>query len=93
LPRGEIRPLLSPEMLRKARELADIDQGELARLAGISRKTVVVVERELPAKIDPRRRVVLERIRSILEEQFLLEFDTGKQQVKRRAKSRPKRAR
>jgi hypothetical protein len=51
-----------------------------------------VVERELPTKIDPRRRVVLERVRSILEEQFLLEFDTVKQQVRRRSKSGPKRA-
>jgi len=53
---------------------------------------LAVVERELPTKIDPRRRVVLERVRSILEEQFLLEFDTVKQQVRRRSKSGPKRA-
>jgi DNA-binding XRE family transcriptional regulator len=70
-------------MLKLARQLARVDQGELARLVGISRKTVVVVERELPAKVDPRRRAVLERIRSLFETKFKLEFDTEKETIGR----------
>lgn len=79
-------------MLKLARELARVDQGELARLVGISRKTVVVVERELPAKVDPRRRAVLERIRSLFETRFRLDFDTDTEKVGRlRRTSVPKR--
>ncbi|SPP92863.1 helix-turn-helix domain-containing protein [Bradyrhizobium vignae] len=81
MPKGEIRDLLSPAMLKEARRLAGIDQGELARLVGLSRKTIVVVERELSTKVDPRRRAVLERIRSLFEKRFHLQFDTDKQTV------------
>lgn len=86
MPRGEIRDLLSPAMLKGARALAGLDQGQLARLAGLSRKTIVLVERELPAKVDPRRRAVLERIRSLFEDRFFLDFDMGKQTVVRKPK-------
>jgi DNA-binding XRE family transcriptional regulator len=61
-------------MIRLARELAGIDQADLAKRAGVSRKTVVAVERSLPARVDARRRLVLERIRSVFETTFGLEF-------------------
>lgn len=69
-------------MLKQARELTRLDQAELAALVGLSRKTIVAVERELPAKIDPRRRLVLERIRRLFEERFKLSFDMTKQTVR-----------
>ena len=53
--------------------MVGIDQRGLASTAGISRKTVVAVEAALPAKVDARRRAMLERIRSVFEE-FGLEF-------------------
>lgn len=75
MPRGEIRPLLTPDMIRRARSRTGLDQGKLARLARISRKTVVNVENDLPAKVDPRRRRVLERVRRVFECEFGLMFD------------------
>lgn len=72
--RGEIRALLSPAMIRRARELAGINQARLASLAGITRKTVVAVEASLPEKPDARRRAVLEKIRRVFEQGFELEF-------------------
>jgi len=57
-------------MIRVAREFAGIDQADLAKRAGISRKTVVAVERALPEMIDARRRLVLERIRNVFETAF-----------------------
>jgi len=75
LPRGEKRPLLTPKMIKEARELVGLDQRRLAMLAGVSRKTVVTVEVALPDKVDARRRAVLERIRQVLEREFGLEFE------------------
>ncbi len=72
--RGEIRPLLSPNMIRRARKLAGIDQARLASLAGITRKTVIAVEATLSEKPDARRRAVLERIRLVFEHGYDLEF-------------------
>lgn len=74
MPRGEIRPLLSPTQIKQARELAGIDQGRLATFVGISRKTVVMVESKSSDKVDARRRAVLERIRHVFECDFELEF-------------------
>lgn len=82
--RREIRPLLSPEMIRKGRELAGIDQGRLAMLVGVSRRTAVAVEKELPEKVDPRRRAVLERIRTVFETEFHLVVDPARGSVERR---------
>ena len=77
-------------MIRLAREMAGIDQADLAKRAGISRKTVVAVERALPARVDARRRLVLERIRSAFETTFGLEFsfkeDPAGEGVSRRRK-------
>lgn len=75
LPRGEIRPLLTPEMIRRARVEVGLDQGKLAQLAGISRKTIVNVEADLPVKVDARRRRVLERVRKVFEREFGLSFE------------------
>lgn len=72
--RGEIRPLLTPEMIRRARAKVGLDQGQLAMLARVSRKTISKVEAVLPEKIDPRRRRVLERIRTAFEREFGLKF-------------------
>ena len=74
MPRGEIRPLLTPEMIRRARVEVGLDQGRLAQLAGISRKTVVI-EADLPVKVDARRRRVLERVRKVFEREFGLTFE------------------
>ena len=74
MPRGEIRPLLTPELIRRSRRLAGLDQGQLAMLAGLSRKTIGAVETSLPTRVDPRRRLVLERIRSVFEREFRLFF-------------------
>jgi DNA-binding XRE family transcriptional regulator len=73
----EKRPLLSPRMIKQARKIVRIDQSGLASQAGISRKTVVAVEAALPAKVDARRRLVLERIRRVFEQEFGLEFTFG----------------
>lgn len=61
-------------MIRRARQLAGINQARLASLAGITRKTVVAVEASLPERPDARRRAVLEKIRWVFEEGFELEF-------------------
>ena len=68
------RPLLTPVMIKAARELAGIDQTKLARLSGVTRKTVSVVERSSSDHVDARRRDVLEKIRSTFEFGFGLEF-------------------
>jgi len=81
LPRGEIRTLLSPDMLREARRLTGLSQEGLARLTRLSRKTIIAVEREQSPDPDPRRRLVLEKIRGLFELEFGLKFDTHQQTV------------
>ena len=87
-----MRQLLSPEMIRSARELAGIDQRQLAMLVGISLRTVVAVEGALPDSVDPRRRAVLERIRGAFEREFRIGFDpaTGRTWRRRNRKGRDK---
>jgi len=66
--RIEKRDVLTPAMIRAARALLNLDQGQLAAAAGVSRKTVAVVENIAVANIDARRRTVLEAVRRALEE-------------------------
>jgi DNA-binding XRE family transcriptional regulator len=82
---------MSSAMIKRARELAGIDQRELALLVGLSRRTVVSVESEMPGKIDPRRRAVLERIRATFAREFAIECEPETQKVwrRRRRASRP----
>jgi hypothetical protein len=59
-------------MIRAARALLKLDQGQLAAAAGVSRKTIVVVENTAAANIDARRRTVLEAVRRALEESGII---------------------
>ena len=61
-------------MIRAARALLGLDQSHLAVLAGVSKKTIAVVESASPSIVDPRRRAVLEKIRRRLETEFDIEF-------------------
>lgn len=71
-------------MIRRARELAGINQARLASLAGISRKTVVAVEASLSESPDARRRAVLEKIRWVFEQGFELEFTIAEGTVRKK---------
>jgi DNA-binding XRE family transcriptional regulator len=73
-PRREHRALLTPRMIKAARALCGLDQSHLAVLAGVSKKTIAVVESARPSRVDARRRAVLEKIRQRLETEFDLEF-------------------
>ena len=61
-------------MIKAARALIGLEQSHLAVLAGVSKKTIAVVESSLPSIVDARRRAVLEKIRHRLETEFDLEF-------------------
>jgi len=73
-PRQENRVLLTPRMIKAARALLGLEQAHLAALAGVSKKTIAVVESATPSRVDARRRAVLEKIRQGLETEFDLEF-------------------
>jgi DNA-binding XRE family transcriptional regulator len=74
VPRQEHRALLTPRMIKAARALCGLDQSHLAALAGVSKKTIAVVESATPMRVDARRRAVLEKIRKRLETELDLEF-------------------
>ena len=71
-------------MIKLARELAKIDQRQLAMLAEVSARTIVTAESVLPETVDPRRRAVLERIRKVFEQEFGIAFDPVSGRVWRR---------
>jgi transcriptional regulator with XRE-family HTH domain len=79
-------------MIKHGRELAGIDQRQLAMLAEVSPRTIVAVESSLPQTVDPRRRAVLERIRNVLEREFRIAFDPASGRVWRRRLRRVARA-
>jgi DNA-binding XRE family transcriptional regulator len=68
------RKVLDLASIKEARRIVGIDQAKLARLSGITRKTVSVIERSEPSRIDARRRVVLEKIRETFEIGYGLQF-------------------
>jgi DNA-binding XRE family transcriptional regulator len=73
-PRREKRALLTPSMIRAARALIGLEQAHLAVLAGVTRKTISLIETETPSKVDARRRAVLETVRLRLENEFHIQF-------------------
>lgn len=66
--------LLTPTLIRAARALLGYDQETLAEKAGISRKTIALIETMKPGPIDPRRRRVLEDLRQKMEDELHVEF-------------------
>jgi transcriptional regulator with XRE-family HTH domain len=71
-------------MIKRARELAGIDQRQLAMLADVSPRTIGAVEGSLSEPVDPRRRAVLEKIRKVFEKEFRIGFDPARGRVWRR---------
>lgn len=62
-------------MIRAARSLLAIDQSKLAMLAGVTVKTISLIENAAGrGKVDGRRRKIVERIRQRLEDEFEVEF-------------------
>jgi DNA-binding XRE family transcriptional regulator len=66
--------ILTPTLIRAARALLGYDQEALAEKAGISRKTVALIETMKPGPIDPRRRRILENLRRKMEDDLHVEF-------------------
>jgi DNA-binding XRE family transcriptional regulator len=61
-------------MIRAARALLGLEQAHLAVLAGVTRKTISLIETDTPSRVDSRRRAVLETVRRRLEDEFHIEF-------------------
>jgi transcriptional regulator with XRE-family HTH domain len=61
-------------LIRAARALLGFDQEELADRAGISRKTIALIETMKPGPMDPRRRRILEELRRTMEDELRVEF-------------------
>lgn len=66
--------LLTPTLIRAARALLGFDQEELAARLGISRKTLALIETMKPGPVDPRRRRVLEEMKTTMEDEMQVEF-------------------
>jgi DNA-binding XRE family transcriptional regulator len=64
----------TPQLIRAARGLVNIDQGTLAAAAGVSRKAVISLERDENDTMDYRRLDVLQKLRRVLEEKWGIEF-------------------
>jgi len=64
----------TPQLIRAARGLVNIDQGTLAAVAGVSRKAVISLEGDESETMDYRRLVVLQKLRRALEEKWGIEF-------------------
>ncbi|MCK1414845.1 hypothetical protein IVB55_18065 [Bradyrhizobium sp. CW4] len=69
----------SPRLIRAGRALAGVDQATLALEAGVTRQAVSVVETDESAKMDPRRRKILEAMQRVLEEKYGIEFFAASQ--------------
>jgi DNA-binding XRE family transcriptional regulator len=73
--------LLTPSLIRAARGLLGWSQTELAKKSGISRKAIATIETAVPSEsIDPRRKKILQNLRSFLEDDCGMElvFESGK---------------
>ena len=64
----------TPQLIRAARGLVNIDQGTLAAAAGVSRKAVISLEGDESETMDYRRLDVLQKLRRVLEEKWGIEF-------------------
>jgi DNA-binding XRE family transcriptional regulator len=64
----------TPQLIRAARGLVNIDQETLAAAAGVSRKAVISVEGDESETMDYRRLDVLQKLRTVLEEKWGIEF-------------------
>jgi DNA-binding XRE family transcriptional regulator len=69
---GKVWP--TPQLIRAARGLANIDQETLAAAAGVSRKAIISLEGDKKGAMDYRRLDVLQKIRTVLEEKWHIEF-------------------
>jgi DNA-binding XRE family transcriptional regulator len=66
--------LLTPRLILAARALLGFDQLELAESAGISRKTISLIEVDEREKLDPRRKETLLKLRRHLENDLGVQF-------------------
>jgi DNA-binding XRE family transcriptional regulator len=64
----------TPQLIRAARGLVNIDQETLAAAAGVSRKAVISLEGDQSETMDYRRLEVLQKLRRVLEENWGIEF-------------------
>ena len=61
-------------LIRAARGLLGIDQITLAEKAGVTRQTVMKIEADDSASLDPRRLKVLRDLQRVLEDVYGVEF-------------------
>jgi DNA-binding XRE family transcriptional regulator len=66
--------LLTPTLIKAARALLNWDQVELAKQAGVSRKTISLIEAAAIPSSDPRRIAVLNDLRKMFEQKFGVQF-------------------
>ncbi len=64
----------TPQLIRAARGLVNIDQETLAAAAGVSRKAVISLEGDESETMDYRRLAVLQKLRRVLEKKWGIEF-------------------
>ena len=64
----------TPRLIRAARSLVGIDQGTLAKQAGVTRLTVIKIEADESDRMDPRRLKALQSLQSVLEDEYGIEF-------------------
>jgi transcriptional regulator with XRE-family HTH domain len=70
----ESEQVLTPSLIKAARALLKVDQAELARRTGISRKTISLIEIATKDPTDARRRKMLADLRQKMEDELDLEF-------------------
>lgn len=63
-----------PRLIRAARGLLGLDQATLAKHAKVSRKAVVSLEGDESDSMDYRRIAVLQKLQTVLENKFGVEF-------------------
>jgi DNA-binding XRE family transcriptional regulator len=68
------KELLTPTLIKAARALLGYDQATLASKAGISTKTLGLIETMETVPTDARRRRVLEELRTSMEHDLHVEF-------------------
>jgi DNA-binding XRE family transcriptional regulator len=71
---GTGNELLTPTLLKAARALLGFDQTTLAAKTGLSKKTIGLIETMEAVPTDPRRRRVLDELRTKMEDELHVEF-------------------
>jgi transcriptional regulator with XRE-family HTH domain len=66
--------ILTPSLIKASRALLKVDQAELAKRTGISRKTISLIEIAKKDPTDARRRKMLADLRQKMEDELDLEF-------------------